>query len=395
MAFESMKVARKCLALLAVASVGAPSGLHAQQSLPDITINRPKIIKPKVVQRSHRRPTIASNSSAPASNSPPAPSGNSEAPSPAGKPLLVGAPATVSRGYVPLTTTAGTKTATPIIEIPQSITVVTRKELDDRDVQTLSQALDYTASVRTGAFGYDPRFDSFYLRGFDMTYTGIYRDGLRQPAAPFGIFKTEPYGLDSIVVVKGPSSALYGLGSPGGLIDLQSKRPTLETLREVQLQPGNYDRYQGNFDLGGAIDKDGVYSYRLTGLFRDSDTWLPGAKDNRDFIAPAFAYRPDQSTSVIFLSEYMNSRTTGNSAYYQTPEGILTNIYQGDPQFTNFDQNQFRVGYEFEHKFNDNITFRQNARFAHCQEPSWLENFRIRAGKAIKRENISVRYSHV
>lgn len=349
-----IKAACSFAALAAAASIVAPSRPNAQQSLPTIDVGGVRQ-KSKVRGQPHQPSEMAS----------PSPTRVDDATRPIERPLIVGGPATVVNGYVPLKTTAGTKTATPILEIPQSITVVTRQQLDDRNVQTLSQALDYTSSVRTGAFGFDPRFDSFYLRGFDMTYTGIYRDGLRQPAATFGIYKTEPYGLESIVVVKGPSSALYGLGSPGGLIDLQSKRPTLEPLREVQVQLGSYNRYQGNFDFGGALDQNGVYSYRLTGLFRDSNTWLPGVKDNRYFVAPAFAYRPDDSTSLTFLGEYMNSRTTGNSAFYQTPEGVLTRFYQGDPRFTNFDQDQFRIGYEFEHKFNENITFKQNVRFAH------------------------------
>jgi iron complex outermembrane receptor protein len=282
----------------------------------------------------------------------------------------LGGPATIAAGYVPQRTSAGMRSDTPILEIPQSISVVTRQQLDDRNVQTLSQALDYTASVRAGAFGFDPRFDSFYMRGFDMTYVGVYRDGLRQPAGPFSIYKTEPYGLDAIVAVKGPSSSVYGLGSPGGLVDLQTKRPPLEAMREIQLQIGNHDRYQGNFDIGGPIDPQGVYAYRLTGMFRDSNTWLPGVKDNRDYIAPAFAWRPDESTSLTILGEYMQSRTTGNAAFYQTPEGVLTRYYGGDPSFTNFDQDQFRIGYELEHRFDESVTFVQNARYAYVKYTS-------------------------
>lgn len=268
-------------------------------------------------------------------------------------------------GYVPLDSTAGTKTETPIIETPQSVSVVTREQLDDRNVQTLDQALNYTSGLRIGAFGFDPRFDSFYLRGFDMTYIGIYRDGLRQAAGPFSIFKTEPYGLDAVTVIKGPSSAVYGSGSAGGLIDLITKRPTFVPLAEAQLQIGNYNRYQGNFDFGGPIDPEGTQAVRVTGLFRNSDTWLVGVKDDRAYIAPAFTWRPDEQTSFTFLSEYLNSVTTGNPGFYQTPEGALTRIFQGDPRFTDFNQEQFRLGYQFEHKFNENLAVRQNARYSY------------------------------
>ena len=270
-----------------------------------------------------------------------------------------------NEGYVAETTSVATKTNTPIVEIPQSISVITRQQLDERNVQTLSEALTYTPGVEIGVFGFDPRFDSFYVRGFDMTYTGIYRDGLRQPAGPFSIFKTEPYGLQSITVIKGPSSALYGIGSPGGLIDLTSKRPPVDPLHEVQLQFGNYQRVQGNFDLGGPIDPAGEYSYRLTELIRDSDTQLIGVKDNRDFIAPAFTWRPDEATSLTILSEFQHSLTTGNPGFFQLAEGQLSTLYSGDPAFGDFNQNQARIGYAFEHKFNDTFTVRQNLRYAY------------------------------
>lgn len=267
--------------------------------------------------------------------------------------------------YVAESTSVATKTNTPLVEIPQAVSVITRQQMDERDVQTLTEALAYTPGVEVGVFGFDPRFDSFYVRGFDMTYTGIYRDGLQQPAGTFSLFKTEPYGLQSITVIKGPTSALYGIGSPGGLIDLTTKRPPLAPLNEVMVQTGNYNRMQGQFDLGGPLDPDGVFSYRLTGLYRDSDTQILGVKDNRDYIAPAFAWRPDAATSFTLLSEFQHSLSTGNPGYFQTPQGQLTNIYSGDPAFGDFNQNQTRIGYAFEHKFDETFTVRQNMRYAY------------------------------
>ncbi len=266
--------------------------------------------------------------------------------------------------YVAEATAVATKTNTPILEIPQAVSVITRQQMDERDVQTLTEAVTYTPGVEVGVFGFDPRFDSFYVRGFDMTYTGIYRDGLQQPAGNFAIFKTEPYGLQNITVSKGPSSALYGIGSPGGLIDLTTKMPPADPLHEVMFQTGNYNRMQGQFDLGGPIDPDGVFSYRLTGLFRDSDTQLIGVKDNRDYIAPAFTWRPDNATSFTVLSEFMYVLSTGNPSFYNTPEGQLTKIFAGDPAFGNFNQSQGRIGYAFEHKFDDTFTVRQNMRYS-------------------------------
>ncbi len=182
-------------------------------------------------------------------------------------------------GYTARGSAAATKTNTPIIETPASVSVVTREQLNDRNVQSLNEAITYTPGVSANVFGYDPRFDAFYIRGFEVTNVGIYRDGLRQPSSPFGIPKIEPYGLDAITILRGPAAGLYGLGAPGGIVDVTSKRPTAAPFGEVWLTRGKYDRYQGAFDLGGPVEQsDGQLSYRLTGLFRQSGSFLPGGR---------------------------------------------------------------------------------------------------------------------
>ena len=267
-------------------------------------------------------------------------------------------------GYVATTSDVGTKTDTPLIETPQSISVVTRDELDDRDVQSLTQAVAYTPGVRTGQSGFDPRYDAFTIRGFDATYNGIYRDGLRWPGANMSVFKIEPYGVESVTVLRGPSSALYGLGSPGGLVDVTSKRPTEEAFGEVELQGGNYEWWQGQFDVGGPIDKDGQFLYRLTGLLRDagSPNTLGGGVNDMAFIAPALTWKPNDQTRITFLGEYQQSETPASLPFYQWqgPGGTFSRA-PGD--YNSQPQEQWRIGYLAEHDINDVFTVRQNLRY--------------------------------
>src|SRR5690606_8125745 len=129
--------------------------------------------------------------------------------------------------------------------------------------------------------------------GFDVTYTGVFRDNLRQPGAGSSLFKTEPYGLEGVSILRGPSSALYGASGAGGLYNLISKRPTEEALREVQVQYGNHSRHQAQFDLSGPVNEDDPLYYRLTGLLRDSDTEQLAVPDDRFYIAPALTWKPD------------------------------------------------------------------------------------------------------
>ena len=270
-------------------------------------------------------------------------------------------------GYTAKGSPTATKTNTPIIETPASVSVVTREQLNDRNVQSLNEAIAYTPGVSANVFGFDPRFDAFYIRGFEVTNVGIYRDGLRQPSSPFGIPKIEPYGLDAITILRGPAAGLYGLGSPGGIVDVTSKRPTTTPFGEIWLQRGKYDRYQGAFDLGGPVEQtDGQLSYRLTGLFRQSGNFLPGGVEDRSFIAPAVTWRPDADTSLTILAEYLDNKVPGNASFFSDfndPRFQKTNLFSGDPAFQDFTTRQYRIGYAFEHRFSPDIIARQNFRY--------------------------------
>lgn len=264
-------------------------------------------------------------------------------------------------GYVGKSSATGAKTDTPFLQTPQSISTVTEQQLKDRNPQTLSDTLAYTPGTRVGGYGFDPRFDSFTVRGFDVTYTGVFRDNLRQPGAGSSLFKTEPYGLEGVSILRGPSSALYGPAGAGGLYNLISKRPTEEAFREVQIQYGSNDRYQGQFDLSGPINEEDPFYYRLTGLLRSSDTEQVGVPDDRAYIAPAFTWKPDEDTRLTILGEYSRTKTGGTAAYYF--DGVtVSDFFAGNPAFNDSVQNQGRIGYEFEHRLNDVFVFRQNAR---------------------------------
>ncbi|MET4717089.1 iron complex outermembrane receptor protein [Bradyrhizobium japonicum] len=349
------------IVLHAAPSVAQTSGTNSTSTaatLPPVTVEAPIQARPRT-QPAQRASQSSRGRVATQRNARPAPAGN-----PGVREAGAGrANASSESSYVADSSSAGTKTNTPLLETPQSISVVTRKELNDRAVQSLTEAVGYEPGVRIDASGFDPRFDAIAIRGFDITYNGVYLDGLRLVGAGLSVFKAEPYGVDSITVVRGPSSALYGLGSPGGLIDLSSKLPTSQPFHEVQTVFGDRDRIQGNFDLSGPVDANGQFSYRLTGVVRDADVFVPGGKDNRTYIAPAVTWKPDQSTTFTILGSYQKSKTPGSMFTYSTGTGTTTDIFTGSPSYNSLDQEQGRVGYLFEHAFNNDVTVRQKFRY--------------------------------
>lgn len=318
--------------------------------------------------------TVKAKKTAPQQAAAPAPAPQ---PTPATEPGLTSPPGS----FVATTSIAATKTDTPILEVPQSISVVTKEQMDTRGVSTVVEALQYTAGVSTHTGGKDPRFDWFKVRGFDAKDYGVFRDGLKEMSSAnyFTTFRNETYGLERIDVIKGPSSVLYGQTPPGGLINLVTKRPTRETIREVYGEIGTDDRFQGAFDLGGSVDPSGTLMFRLTGLARDADAQVANfsdfVKDDRLFIAPAFTWKPDDNTTLTVLTDFQHDNT-GNafaaSRFYPTlplsPAVTVTNseptkFFTGDPNYDKFEQNQFRIGYQFEHRFNSDLKVRQSARY--------------------------------
>ncbi len=269
-----------------------------------------------------------------------------------------------AKGYVAQETSVATKTDTDIRRVPQSIGTVSRKELEDRNVQSLVEAARYTAGVRAGQFGFDPRFDTIFMRGFNVTDTGFYRDGLRSLGGRFSVFRHEPYTLQGVTLLKGPSSGVYGSGAPGGIVNVISKRPTEAPFNEIEAQTGSYGRAQVNFDTSGPVGGNDNILYRLTGMKRSADTQFMAARDDRFSIAPALTLRTeDRDTQLTLLGEYTDFTSGGATGWFTRPPGVITDLEQGDPRYRDYKGRQYRIGYEFEHRLSDDLVFKQNLRY--------------------------------
>ncbi|WP_231949390.1 TonB-dependent siderophore receptor [Herminiimonas arsenitoxidans] len=275
-------------------------------------------------------------------------------------------------GYIAKRAATGTKTDTPIIETPQSISVVTSDFIEATGATRLRDALAYTPGINVSPWGSDSRFDWTVIRGFDAQTPGYYLDGLQlRNNNGWAIWQTENYGTERIEVLRGPSSVLYGQTGPGGMINVVSKRPTEEPLRELQVQLGDNSRRQVAGDFSGVLDEQGKVLYRVTGLVRDAKLEASGLPNDRAYIAPSLTWRPSSDTTLTVLSHYLRIRD--GSSYGSFPEvgTLLPNpngkfspkTYVGEPGFDHFNQNQWMLGYLLEHKLNDTWTVRQNARY--------------------------------
>lgn len=273
-------------------------------------------------------------------------------------------------GYVAKRSLAGTKTDTPLVETPQSISVVTREQMDAQAAQTLDAALRYTPGVYSQ--DNDLRFDQLSARGFDLD---SYLDGLKlvKTATWFVTPRIDTSLLDRVEVLHGPASVLYGQAAPGGVVNMVSKRPTEEAFHRIDFQAGNNDRYQVGFDMGGPVDADGKVLYRVTGLGRYAGTQTDHVREERYAIAPSVTIKPGADTTLTILTSLQHDPAGGlfNPVPLAAASGINPNgrisskSYFGDPQRDHMERTQGTLAYIFEHRFSDALTVRQNVRYLH------------------------------
>lgn len=276
-------------------------------------------------------------------------------------------------GYIATRSGTGTKTDTPLRETPQSISVVTAERVTDQGATTVQEALRYVPGVFADAYGADSRGDYPRIRGQDPN---IYLDGTRMVNTNnFNEWRPEPYTLERIEVLRGPSSVLYGDTSTAGLLNLVSKRPQAEAANEIGVQYGSFNRKQVQLDSTGKLTKDGEWLYRFIGVYRDSNTQTDYVKDDRILLAPSLTWRPTANTSWTVLGTYQKD-TTGSSTAFLPHEGTLfagpngfipVQRFAGEPGFDKYQTETGAISSLFEHSFSDGLKIRQNLRYAHVE----------------------------
>ena len=205
-------------------------------------------------------------------------------------------------GVVAKRTATGTKTDTPIVQIPQSVSVVGRDEIDEHDAQKTDEALRYTAGVFAQPFGTDSDTNWFFIRGFQATATGVYWDGMQLFSYAFGGFYVDPFQLERIEVLRGPASALYGGSNPGGIVNYVSKLPTGERLRYLEGGINDAGNAYLGFDVGDAAND--VVSWRVNGRLAGGDTYSDFQDGIRGYVSPSITWAPDATTNLTIQANY-------------------------------------------------------------------------------------------
>ena len=271
-------------------------------------------------------------------------------------------------GYVAKRTAAGTKTDTALVEAPRSISVATREQMQDRNVQNLDDAVKYMPGIVSASYGSDTRYDWMRVRGFEPTQ---FLDGLPLPRGVYANPKAETWNLDRLALLRGPASSVYGQTPPGGLLDMVSRRPSAESSHAIQMQYGSDNYRQINFESTGKIDDEGQFLYSVGGVVRDAGTQVDHIDNKRYNIAPSLTWNIDTDTKLTLLSQFTRDDTGTTSQFLpiqgtkiKSPLGEVSHHKNlGDPDYDFYDRTYYALGYAFEHRFNDTWQFKQNLRY--------------------------------
>lgn len=277
--------------------------------------------------------------------------------------------ATDELGYIELEKEPNVgKLSVPLVDQPFSMSVIDENFMRDTGAKNIQDALQYTAGVYSGGFGPDTRGDSAKVRGLDPS---LYLDGIRQDYGFYNSVRTNVYALESIEVLKGPSSVLYGQGELGGIVNSVSKLPKAEQQGEIWGQYGSHNRKQIAFDVTGPVDDEGKFLYRVVGLQRDAGTQVDHVEDDGYVIAPSFTWRPTEDTSFTLLFNRQEDKGQV-SAQFLPQTGTLdpgpfgyagSETFVGEPDWDKYDRKKTEVSFMADHNFNDSWKVSTTARY--------------------------------
>lgn len=258
------------------------------------------------------------------------------------------------QGYAVKQAATATKTDTPIMETPVSIQVVPKQVLQDQSAYRLQDAVKNVSGVQqrfsTGGV------DRFIVRGFDLGEVQ-YRNGIRLNNLNFDLANVE-----QVEVLKGPASVLYGRTEPGGLLNIVTKQPHSQPYYSLEQRFGSYDYYRTQVEATGPITKDGSLLYSLNLSYLNSDSFRDFNFHERIFLAPAFTWRPLETTEFNLTLEYLNY-----DFVYDSGIPALGNRVAPLPIHRNFAQpglglhdnrENILLDFNWSHHFNDHWTFR-------------------------------------
>ncbi|EIB7121114.1 TonB-dependent siderophore receptor [Acinetobacter baumannii] len=268
--------------------------------------------------------------------------------------------------YIATKANSALKSDASLFKTAQSVSVVTREQLDQKQARTLTDALEGVAGVEAGKLG-RRGWDDFIIRG-QTSSDSVYVDGLRiGQSSPTPSVAAEISGMDQVQILKGPASINFGLVAPGGMVNLVTKRPEAESFARASMTYGSYSLKEGTFDLNYSPNNSEKGAFRLNGRISDQDDPTDYVYFKNFYISPSYNFDLGDNTDLSVIASYQHREYIRQQGLpvigtlKDNPNGpIDRSLYIGDPNFGKYEADVYRTGYTFKHTFDNGWNLNQN-----------------------------------
>ena len=267
---------------------------------------------------------------------------------------------TDEKPYAAKTASAVLRSDASLFETAQSISVITNQQIEQKQAKTVAEALDGVAGVTSGQYG-RRGWDDFIIRG-QISSSQTYIDGLRVQASDNVLRAEDISSLESIEVVKGPTSVGFGLALPGGLVNLTTKRPQAETSYKGALSYGSYGLKEGTFDINYAPNQSEKGAFRMVGRVSDQDDPTDYVYFKNQYIAPSYNFDLGDKDDLSVIASYQHReyiRQQGIPYSKGNYKNYSSSLFFGEPNY-GYDVDVYRIGANYVHYFDNDWTFKQN-----------------------------------
>ena len=254
--------------------------------------------------------------------------------------------------YAVTRTRSATKTDTPLRDVPQSVSVVTARLIQDQSMQNLADVARYVPGA--GMAQGEGNRDTIILRGNSST-ADFFVDGVRDDVEYF----RDIYNVNRVEVLKGPNAMIFGRGGAGGVVNRVTRQAGWDRVGEVSLQGGSWNNARVSADLGGPVN-DRVAA-RVTGMYEDSESYRDGVKLERHGINPTAAVQLSDNTQLRLGYEYYDYDRTadrGIPSLSGRPYEVDESTFFGDPDKSPTEATVNIATVVLDHEFSDTVSLR-------------------------------------
>lgn len=267
--------------------------------------------------------------------------------------------------YVEATSYTASKIPIAVDKVPQGIHILPQKIMEQIQTVRLEDGLRYVSGI-TMETGFGGRTDVYQIRGFRTGWESIFKNGFRNSMRTY----RETGNIKQIEALKGPSSVLYGVGDPGGLINIVTKKPLARPSYNVQFSSNSFGLIRPAVDIGGPLDKERNLRYRVNAVIEDGETYRDFVKTERYFIAPVLSYDFSDNTSLTLEGEFLKHNQPSDRGIFYDGERIAdvpVSRSLGEPDNTGKVTNGL-FQYDLTHKFSEGFAFKHRLNYSYSKE---------------------------